>query len=314
MRQDAPPVIPTTPPALPHSLLQEVLEPESLQHAHWIASSRRLRWKLSLPTDLSDRVSRERERFDGVAAWRREELQLEAPGRWNHSPWLVPAEVESLLSAHPDLIDVTGLTVLDIGGTAPVSWRFLAHGARALHHIDVSPDSQAVALERCQLHRVADERLVFHTAPAERLPFRDRCFDLVFSRNSVHHLSRPGAYDEIARVLRPGGRMLIFEPWLNRAMRRLVFGRRRALGIDRGTDDPLGRRDIHQLQERFEHVYIGRFGAGATAAVWALARFQTLHPALRLTRRVEEVIGGLAPVSRILATHGWILAVGPAPP
>ncbi len=45
---------------------------------------------------------------------------------------------------------------------------------------------------------------------AERLPFGDACFDGVLSIWSLNHLSRPAdALREVARALRPGGRLLL---------------------------------------------------------------------------------------------------------
>jgi SAM-dependent methyltransferase len=47
-------------------------------------------------------------------------------------------------------------------------------------------------------------------AAAERLPFADRRFDLVVCRNAMHHFFEPGPIAaEIARVLAPGGRLVI---------------------------------------------------------------------------------------------------------
>ncbi|MGH7013220.1 MAG: methyltransferase domain-containing protein [Stellaceae bacterium] len=51
-------------------------------------------------------------------------------------------------------------------------------------------------------------------ADAHRLPFRDRAFANVVGVDVVHHLARPGeALREAARVLAPGGRLVLVEPW-----------------------------------------------------------------------------------------------------
>lgn len=45
---------------------------------------------------------------------------------------------------------------------------------------------------------------------AEQLPFPDGAFDLVTCVNSLHHIARPPrALDEMARVLAPGGRIVL---------------------------------------------------------------------------------------------------------
>jgi ubiquinone/menaquinone biosynthesis C-methylase UbiE len=47
---------------------------------------------------------------------------------------------------------------------------------------------------------------------AQDLDFPDESFDLILSRNLIWDLERPRkAYEEWLRVLRPGGRMIIFD-------------------------------------------------------------------------------------------------------
>jgi len=49
-----------------------------------------------------------------------------------------------------------------------------------------------------------------------RLPFRSGAFDAVVGLDLVHHLARPADFfAEAARVLRPGGRIAVIEPWVS---------------------------------------------------------------------------------------------------
>jgi SAM-dependent methyltransferase len=49
-----------------------------------------------------------------------------------------------------------------------------------------------------------------------RLPFRAGAFDAVVGLDLVHHLARPADFfAEAARVLRPGGRIAVIEPWVS---------------------------------------------------------------------------------------------------
>lgn len=50
----------------------------------------------------------------------------------------------------------------------------------------------------------------FHQAPAEKLPFHDSQFDVVFSTLTFHHWKDQGrGIHEVSRVLTPGGRWLV---------------------------------------------------------------------------------------------------------
>jgi len=52
----------------------------------------------------------------------------------------------------------------------------------------------------------------FAAADADRLPFRDGFFDTVCFSNSLHHMAEPRrTCDELLRVLRPGGLMMLNE-------------------------------------------------------------------------------------------------------
>ena len=68
----------------------------------------------------------------------------------------------------------------------------------------------AVDLTPAMLRQFPSSIALRACAAAERLPFADRLFDLVVCRNSFHHFDDPAPIAAgIARVLKPGGRLII---------------------------------------------------------------------------------------------------------
>jgi SAM-dependent methyltransferase len=52
-------------------------------------------------------------------------------------------------------------------------------------------------------------------ADAQKLPFRDASVSNVFGLDMLHHLAAPMTFlSDIARVLMPGGRLILIEPWI----------------------------------------------------------------------------------------------------
>ena len=86
-----------------------------------------------------------------------------------------------------------------------------------------------------------EDGLNFQVANAEKLPFADASFDVVHSKDSLHHMESPGrALAEYRRVLRPGGAALIVEanrynplfyPHMTLALGHQHFTRRRFRGL-----------------------------------------------------------------------------------
>ena len=55
-----------------------------------------------------------------------------------------------------------------------------------------------------------DEAVLLEQSQAESLPFSDASFDVVVSTNAFHYFRNPlGALEEMARVLRPNGRLVV---------------------------------------------------------------------------------------------------------
>ena len=74
--------------------------------------------------------------------------------------------------------------------------------------LDVTPEMLAVAYEKFR----SIPEVTFLLAPAETLPFTPGRFDVVVSCNMLHHVrSVDGLLRECARVLRPGGRLVLVD-------------------------------------------------------------------------------------------------------
>jgi ubiquinone/menaquinone biosynthesis C-methylase UbiE len=93
-------------------------------------------------------------------------------------------------------------SLLDCGcGNGGVA-RILHRRVREVTAIDVEPSGDWQD----------DAGLAFLVADAERLPFEPATFDLVHSKDSLHHMTSPQhALAEYRRVLKPGGAALIVE-------------------------------------------------------------------------------------------------------
>ncbi len=100
--------------------------------------------------------------------------------------------------------------VLDLGCGAGHTALAVAPRVAEVVAADVTPEMLAVARSLTQERGLANLRL--EMADATDLPFADGEFDAVTSRFSAHHFADPAvALAEAARVLRPGGRLLLVD-------------------------------------------------------------------------------------------------------
>jgi ubiquinone/menaquinone biosynthesis C-methylase UbiE len=103
--------------------------------------------------------------------------------------------------------ELAGKDVLEIGSGSGVHARLLAEAGARLTAVDLTPTAIAMTRRRLELHGL--EATVLET-DAEELPLPDASFDFVWSWGVIHHSGRTDrVIAEIARVLRPGGRVAL---------------------------------------------------------------------------------------------------------
>jgi len=103
--------------------------------------------------------------------------------------------------------------IVDIGsGNAkiPLAMCPLLHPDLRVCAVEMSSEMLAIAARNRQRDEVSPARLQLISGDAKRLPFADATIGMVTSNSLIHHIPDPRAvFREVARVLRPGGPILI---------------------------------------------------------------------------------------------------------
>ncbi|MDR2187373.1 MAG: class I SAM-dependent methyltransferase [Azonexus sp.] len=103
-----------------------------------------------------------------------------------------------------------GLSALDLGcGAGHVAYALAAGGAAV---VACDPAAEMLALVEAEARQRGLDKLSTQQGAAEKLPFAAAAFDWVVSRYSAHHWPDvPAAIAEIARVLKPGGSLIVID-------------------------------------------------------------------------------------------------------
>ncbi len=106
---------------------------------------------------------------------------------------------------------------------------------------------ERLALEGARMLELGGSGEPTRAFPARGVRRVDRVVQHVTFAEVLHHMDRSRVVPEVARVLRSDGTFMAIEPYHPSARSRLVALRRRLARADRGTDDPLGPRDLARL-------------------------------------------------------------------
>jgi SAM-dependent methyltransferase len=114
------------------------------------------------------------------------------------------------------------MIVLDVACGAGHAAEQAAPRVRQVVGIDITPELLRAGAER--LAAAGIQNVLFQEGDATALPFLDESFDLVVCRSSLHHFPDPhAAVAEMARVCRPGGRVVVSDMIAARAEVRDAF-------------------------------------------------------------------------------------------
>lgn len=187
--------------------------------------------------------------------------------------------------------DLSGQRVLDYGcGRGHESLTYLAQGAAHVSGIDISPVYIEDAHNRAVRAGFAANRFSFQVMDAHDLMFPAQTFDLVIGLGILHHLDPDVALDEIHRVLRPGGRVLLLEPLADNPLLKLF----RYLTPHARTEDeaPFTGAQIQALLQRSvwhpELAYCGLFELPIAMLTSVCLPVSSDNMLLRAAHRLEQ--------------------------
>lgn len=157
----------------------------------------------------------ERERIDRYWSQRAEEF---SGLRMKDYEGVMRRNYETILRGQLPVAGVTG-TALDLGTGAGFFALILAGLGWRVTAVDYSEEMLAEARRNAATRAAGD--ISFRRMDAQALAFADATFDCVVSRNVTWTLPDPAAaYAEMARVLKPGGRIVNFDANYGRAFMR----------------------------------------------------------------------------------------------
>jgi len=206
---------------------------------------------------------------------------------------------------------LSGKDVLEIGCGTGVHTKLLAEAGARVSAIDLTPTAVELTTRRLELAGLsADVR----EADAESLPFDDTSFDFVWSWGVIHHSSDTDqVIAEIARVLRPGGRLafMVYHRtsitfWLNYVLYRGVLRG----GLLRESPDELAHRWSDGVLARH---YTRRTLTGSLSPWFENIETQVMGQigeAIPLPSRVRQPLARIVPrepQEAILRRLGWFL-------
>lgn len=141
--------------------------------------------------------------------------------------------------------EVAGLTVLHVGAGegAYLESLFVAR-PRQILSFDLA--KARVRKARESEHGIFPNR--WFVADAHRIPLRPGCVDVAVGIAILHHLDLDRAVDELTRVVRPGGRVIMAEPLAGHPL--VAFVRRLTPGARTPDEKPFSDADLRLIGER----------------------------------------------------------------
>jgi ubiquinone/menaquinone biosynthesis C-methylase UbiE len=196
---------------------------------------------------------------------------------------------------------VAGRAVLDYGcGTGDWGLMLAGEGANVTF-LDLSPVAIQVTQRRAAASGVSNRVRGVARDASDLSCFRDEEFDLIYGSAAVHHtLKYPGALEELMRVLRPGGRLLLAETYGNNQLlnmfRRLGW-KLRGQADEQGEEIVFNDAHVRMLRGRMTQVDVMPMNLLAMAKRLFRGKFESaaVRGAVGVLEKLDSVVLRAAP-------------------
>jgi len=170
--------------------------------------------------------------------------------------------------------ELRGKRLLDIGaGLGESAVYFALRGARVTA-TDLSPGMVQCALGLARLHGVALDGVV---SAAEDLQVPDETFDIVYTANTIHHVTdKARFFSEMQRVLKPGGQFYSWDPLAYNPVINVYRGM--ASQVRTEDEQPLTFADVKLARRYFVDVRHREFWIASLALFLKYYLIDRVHP------------------------------------
>ncbi len=132
-----------------------------------------------------------------------EHRAFEYLSKQNYKRWILPI-VDTITKNY----NAKDAKILDIGSGPGLLVKMLAEKSNKFEMVGLDISEEALSLAR--KNTTGLENVTFRQGRASNLPFPDKTFDIVISKDSLHHFENAKkAIKEMARVAKPGGLLYI---------------------------------------------------------------------------------------------------------
>lgn len=186
--------------------------------------------------------------------------------------------------------NIEGAVALDYCcGNGEAAIEMAEHGAKKVVGIDISKVAIENAKELAKSKGV-QEICDFRVMDAEHTEFADNTFDVIHEYGALHHLELKSAFSELARILKPEGKMLCIEALGHNPLIQNYRKKTPQLRTEWEFEHILRKNDIESAKKYFNKVeYLGFFHLVSIAAV-PFRNFPIFNILLKTFEKIDSLL------------------------